>query len=494
MKRPSIAANEYALLKTLNSYTPRFQIKVRVVDKTPLTTFQNKRTNKPGSVFSCTIVDSEGTQMNCKFWNSAADKCFEPLQKGHVYVMSKGKIVVANKRFSNGIEHNYELSFDTSECELNEAENEESIPTERNIVYTNLRSIELSTKRLPFICNLVAIVHEMQPVRSVQVRTGETTDVRTIQVVDTTQYQMEISVWGHLASDTVCEVGDVIAVSGLQVKESKPRGPNASEASSLGKQASTVRSSEITVNQHPDTDQLRQWYLQHASATDFTHISFPMTGRQGFGSNTLETDLQGMHSRIAEGLPDEGLIFKIHAFISNVMYRNPREDQKLNLIYLACIQCNKKISDAGACPSCQGTQSTPKMSLSVALSDESASNVNVRVFSDVAQVLLGKMPQQMKEMIDEGNQDMNIKEICEYAPIWKRYTFIIRARKDLYNNQLRVNLSVGSATPYVPNAFAANAMKTINEFMPDIFEDLSNKRTIYSENQPEQNKRIKIDS
>lgn len=93
-------------IKALNNFSRDWKIQARIASK------QDKRaTNKGGSLLKIVIVDTHGMQIECTFFNKAADK-FDPLlRENKVYTFSNGKVTMANKRFSS-IKNDFTIIFE----------------------------------------------------------------------------------------------------------------------------------------------------------------------------------------------------------------------------------------------------------------------------------------------------------------------------------------------------------------------------------------------
>ncbi|CDI75557.1 hypothetical protein EPH_0022470 [Eimeria praecox] len=151
-------SERFLSISSLNPYVHRWQIKARVVDKSPLQTTKNN-----SKFFHVDVTDSAGDLIRAKFWGDAAEKWHGALEKGkvrpisfvrrwiaetvgipvaaahtaavqrfsglQVYCFSRGRVNVANKRFST-LSNNYELSFST-EADIKPAEDDGSIHAKR---------------------------------------------------------------------------------------------------------------------------------------------------------------------------------------------------------------------------------------------------------------------------------------------------------------------------------------------------------------------------
>ena len=95
----------------LNPYSNRWQIKATVTSKSEMRTFSSAKGD--GSVFSLDLTDDSG-EIRATAWKECADRLYSSFEVGQTYLISRGQLKMANKKFSS-LNNNYEitLSFDT---------------------------------------------------------------------------------------------------------------------------------------------------------------------------------------------------------------------------------------------------------------------------------------------------------------------------------------------------------------------------------------------
>lgn len=144
-----------------------------------------------------------------------------------VYSFAKGRIGVSNKRFAGNVPHDYEIIFDSGADIVpvdTASGTAEDIPLERKVQYQSLRGVNLSTRKLPFITDVLAVVHSHQQPREVAPRAGQeqARKRRMITVVDATKHAMDVTLWGDDAEVDDALLADhvVVGLHGIQVLKS----------------------------------------------------------------------------------------------------------------------------------------------------------------------------------------------------------------------------------------------------------------------------------
>lgn len=84
-------------LNMLSMMTENWRIKARILRKTEKRTW--KSVKGEGTLFSIDIVDCDGTEMNCSFFNKSCDKWFDLLECDKTYVFSGGNVKMSNQKY-----------------------------------------------------------------------------------------------------------------------------------------------------------------------------------------------------------------------------------------------------------------------------------------------------------------------------------------------------------------------------------------------------------
>lgn len=96
-------------IEGLSPYQNKWTIKARVTNKSDIRHWSNQRGE--GKLFSCTLLDESG-EIKMTGFNDAVDSFYTLLEEGKVYFVSKAKIQIAKKQFSN-VNNEYEITLES---------------------------------------------------------------------------------------------------------------------------------------------------------------------------------------------------------------------------------------------------------------------------------------------------------------------------------------------------------------------------------------------
>lgn len=112
-KAPGPVGHIYPI-EALSPYQNKWTIKARVTNKSEVKSWANQRGD--GKLFSVTFMDETG-EIRATGFNKAVDALYEKFQEDKVYYVSKARVSVAKKKFSN-LPNEYEITMEpTTEVE-----------------------------------------------------------------------------------------------------------------------------------------------------------------------------------------------------------------------------------------------------------------------------------------------------------------------------------------------------------------------------------------
>lgn len=102
----STHANIYPI-EAVSPYQNKWTIKARVTHKSEIKNWNNSKSE--GKLFTVHFLDETG-EIRATGFNNEVDMFYEVLQEGQVYYVSKCRVGMAKKQFSN-VNNDYELTF-----------------------------------------------------------------------------------------------------------------------------------------------------------------------------------------------------------------------------------------------------------------------------------------------------------------------------------------------------------------------------------------------
>jgi replication factor A1 len=127
MSTPTPGGVQYHPIASLNPYHNRWTIKARVTAKSEKKTWNNARGE--GALFSVDLLDASGGQIRATMFNDACTKFYDVFQVNEVYIVSKGVLKIANKKYSR-LPCDYEITLN-SDAEVIHVGQDETIQTQK---------------------------------------------------------------------------------------------------------------------------------------------------------------------------------------------------------------------------------------------------------------------------------------------------------------------------------------------------------------------------
>ena len=186
---------------------------------------------------------------------------------------------------------------------------------------------------------------------------------RELKVVDSSKFEVRLTLWGKQAEQYSTPVDTVVAFKGLRVNDFQgkciPRFLDPSNpAYQTGRSLSLLSSGSMAVSPDiPEAHALKGWYVDGGAQTSFTsHAQAGVSSGSGgtINRNEMRTIFDVKEAQLGV---DKADFFSTRATIMHI-----KTD---NLVYPACptSQCNKKmteINDAWRCEKCDRTYEKPE--------------------------------------------------------------------------------------------------------------------------------------
>jgi len=458
------SAQAFLPIAELSAYTNKWVIKARVTNKAPLRTFS--KGSGQGKVFSVDLLDASGGEIRASFFNVAADKFFDTLEKGKCFTFSKGGIKVANKQY-NPCSHKYELAFDKDA--IVEAAGEDASIEAIKFSFVALKA--LATRSVPCTADLCGVITSFKPIMSVTAKDGTELTKREVTIVDDSATSMTVTLWGDRAKqeDKVFEGNPVITLKSVAVKEFRE-----SKAGSLSQSGALIFKSEA-----PEAKRVQEWWSQGGSTQEVLDLSEIKAGTGNpQARNATATTLAGI--RLAtDRLSSEPELFSIVARLALVQTRKQGEIQPLH--YMACqepreskfgkpLPCNKRVDQSNFCASCNlAGKVAPRLNVRCRFVDFE-DQAWLTSFHEAASKILNMTGEEVRAMElaaaekgEAGREELDAKIKANYFD--KPMSVTVRAKLDSYNGEARANVTVVDARPVAYGEHGRQMLKDIHSLL-----------------------------
>ncbi|KIM49387.1 hypothetical protein M413DRAFT_438571 [Hebeloma cylindrosporum] len=412
-------------IEGLSPYQNNWTIKARVTQKSEIKTWSNPRGE--GKLFNVTLMDDSG-EIRATGFNLVCDELYPRLEEGKVYYISKARVNLAKKKFSN-VNNDYELGFERN-TEVEECHELTNLPT---IKYNFVPLDALESLNKDAICDVIGIVKEASPLGEItSSKLNRQLVKRDLTLVDKTGFSVRMTLWGKQAEQyNDAEANPVIAFKGVKIGDFG------------GRSLSMYSSSTMQVN--PEIDEsfsLRGWYDSNGAEQTFkAHSS---SGGGGSMAVFNRADIRSLDEvkQAGYGMPDKPDMFSARATIMHI-----KSD---NISYPACPtpNCNKKVVDDGGvwkCEKCSQSFSAPehRYIMSLAVADYSG-QAWLQGFNDVGVAIFGMSANELLEIRDRSTSEYNVimhKANCN------TFNFSCRAKQDTYNETTRIRYGISRIQP-----------------------------------------------
>lgn len=423
----------------VNVLTPFFNawvIRVRVTNKTPLKTYNNAKGG--GKLFSFDTVDETG-ELRITAFNAEADKWYETIERNKVYLISKGSVKAANKRFSS-LNADYEVTLNANSIiEPVVTSDSEAIPRLR---FKFIPLVEVENLTAGTIVDIIGVIRAVGDVETlVSKKSNKEMVKRDVTLVDSSLAEGRLTLWHEIASAFSGAPGEVLALKGALVGEF------------MGKTLSTTSSTVMDIDPEgvDETAVLKNWWAGQGSRATFTSLC-----RQSGDPGRIDAS----HRWIAQITPQlveansaqGGGTLQTYSSCNGIISASNRSG---NHLYKSCATegCMKKVADDSGegmyyCVKCD--KNSPSFSwrlmLSVAIADATGSTW-VTIFEENAAKLLGYSATELARLTE--------LEPAEAALVVARirftnYYFRLGSKMEEYNGEARVRSSLYTVVPHKP--------------------------------------------
>ncbi|KAI5895965.1 replication factor-a protein [Schizophyllum commune H4-8] len=412
-------------IATIALYNSNWTIKARVVTKSAIRTWSNNRGS--GSLFNVTFLDSTG-EIRATGFNQAVDRLYDVLQVGRVFFVTKARVELAKRKFSN-VNNDYELHLEQN-TSIEPCLDDADVPV---IKFDFVKIDQLLTTEKDSSCDVIGVVVDCSEVSEIATKsTNRAAKKRELTIADDSGYSVRVTLWGETA-EKYSEAGyPVIAFKGVKVGDFG------------GRSLTMLTSSLMYVNlDHADTAELRDWFDNTGKHRDFTaHTSSTSSSHYSFDHGD-QRDLSQIRDA-TRGMSETTSNYSVRAMIMDIKAKP--------LAYPACRSpgCSKKVVEISdgrwLCEKCNTSHSSPdyRYTLHILIGDATGTML-FQAFDDVGKVILGMSANAVIAMREANNYQGTDNALSRATK--RTWNFVCRTRNEAYDGEPRLRYEITRAEP-----------------------------------------------
>ncbi|SGZ22739.1 BQ5605_C022g09535 [Microbotryum silenes-dioicae] len=413
-------------IEGLSPYQNKWTIKARVTVKSDVRHWSNQRGD--GKLFSVNLLDETG-EIKATGFNEAVDNLYDVFEVGKVYYVSKARVNIAKKQFSN-LSNEYEIAFERDTI-VELCEDQDAAP---QVKYNFVELASLGECPKDSTVDVLGIVKDNGDLSEITAKaTNKQIKKRELTIVDRSGYSVRVTLWGRAAETWKDTDNGVFAFKGAKV------GDFGGRTLSMGGQS--------TIAEDPDVEAahaLRGWYDTEGHLNEFTSYNSSMatSGAVTFKKDEFKTLDEVINSGI--GMQSE----KPEYFATRATITFIKTD---NLSYPACPteKCNKKMTmedeSQWRCEKCNRTYEKPEYRYIVSIAVNDFTNqIWLSGFNEMGLQLFGRTANEMQQLREENEDEFSI--VINKA-LGTMYNFSVKAKADSFNDQVKVRYQLQKAAP-----------------------------------------------
>eukprot|EP00002_Diphylleia_rotans_P000475 TRINITY_DN1024_c0_g1_i6.p1 TRINITY_DN1024_c0_g1~~TRINITY_DN1024_c0_g1_i6.p1 ORF type:complete len:441 (-),score=94.41 TRINITY_DN1024_c0_g1_i6:113-1435(-) len=415
-------------IASITTFNNKFTVKGRVTAKSDIRRFSNAKGE--GKLFSIDLLDAEGGEIRMTMFNDLVDKYHPMIELDKVYIVSKGTVKIADRRYS-AVKNEYEVT-------LNSDSNIIPCGDDSNIQRLRFEIVPILSIEQQAVDSSIDVVGVVCKVGDVSSITGKTTgkqfSKRSLTLLDSSNATIELTLWGGLAENFTGAETDVVIAKSVRVGTYQN-----------GKVLSTTNTSSLVVNaDHPAVHSLRGWYENAAQSAPRVNLSSVQTqGQSGSRANDERKTLSQIKDENL-GTGEKPDYFTSRGYVMFIK-------QDGVMYYPACPTegCNKKVTQSNgvySCEKCGREYDRPehRYILSLVLCDHTSSQW-VSAYNDVGPAIMGDVADRIAEMKLAGDEK-SLNDLVKAAS-YRPYVFRMMAKTETYQDEAKVKCQIRQINP-----------------------------------------------
>ncbi|GAA6006425.1 hypothetical protein JCM11491_004952 [Sporobolomyces phaffii] len=402
-------------IESLSPYQNKWTIKARVTSKSEIRHYSNQRGD--GKLFSVNLLDESG-EIRATGFNETVDKLDPILEEGKVYRISKARVNIAKKQFTN-LSNEYEIMFDKN-TEVEPAEDDDAPRVKFNFIdLAALTDLEKDAT-----CDVLGIVQDHGQLSEITAKaTQKQIKKRELTIADRSNYVCRVTLWGKSAESWSEDGPSVVALKGVKVGDFG------------GRTLSVGGSSTVSIDPDiPEAHTLKGWWDTQGHSQSFQ--SHSNGGASAGGSSFRPDQFKTLSDVVVENL---GMAEKPDYFSSRATITYIKSD---NMSYPACPadKCNKKVTNEAEnswrCEKCEQSYEAPQYRyiLSLAVNDFT-SQIWLSGFNEIGEQLFGHTANELQVMKEDDETQFN--SIVQ-SQLGRMFNFNVKAKADSFGDTTRV--------------------------------------------------------
>lgn len=436
-------SDEFQPVTSLSPFQRDFKIKVRVTRKGQIREWSNDRGT--GKLFSVDLLDHTGGEIQATMFNDAVDKFYATFEEGMVYIIKRGRVKVANKRYTH-INNDYSLDL-SMDSDVEYVGEDMSISSMKYDFKPISHLADMQDKSYVDVCGVCDQVNEVQEFTS---KSGKDLKKRTFRIVDQSGQGVDCTLWGDVASDfDPSTQGQVVCIKAARVSDFN------------GKSLSV---NKYTPNPEgvKEVQALLQWWQEKGSSMNFNSMS--KSGGAGGSRNDPPITIREFQDK-GMGTGDAPDYFNLILTVKNIPL-NMEKPPWYKAVPEEGIPAYKVIqSDDGSSWFCEKNQKTYenykcRYILRMSAFDHTK-DFWFNCYNDVAEKIIGQPASELEQYITNADED-GFKNLFR-SLIGKQFNARVRVKQEVYQDEARQRCDILGVEEIDFKAECKRMMGKINE-------------------------------